>query len=81
MMPTAWVYSPRVVNFSTSQNTRITRAVIKMGVGIGIPGRKVPAYLKVRSLIMGSWLLLIQAAMDRPAVYMMRVATMGWILK
>ena len=52
-----------------------------MGVGTGIPGRNVPAYLKARSLIMGSWLLLIQAAMDRPAVYMMRVATMGWILK
>ena len=80
-MPTDWVYSPRVVNFSASQNARITRAVMKMGVGTGIPGRNVPAYLKARSLIMGSWLLLIQAAMDRPAVYMMRVATMGWILK
>ena len=52
-----------------------------MGVGTGMPGRKVPAYLKPRSLMMGSWLLLIQAAMERPAVKRIRVATMGWILK
>ena len=54
---------------------------MKIGVGTGMPGRKVPAYLKSRSLMMGSWLLLIQAAMERPAVYKIRVATMGWILK
>ena len=80
-MPTDWVYSPRLVNFSTSQNTATIKRVMKMGVGTGMPGRKVPAYLNATSLIMGSWLLLIQAAMERPAVYMMRVATMGWILK
>ena len=54
---------------------------MKIGVGTGIPGRKVPAYLKDMSFIMGSWLLLIQAAMERPAVNIIRVATMGWILK
>ena len=70
-----------MVNFNTSQNARIIKTVIKMGVGTGMPGRKVPAYLKERSLMMGSWLLLIQAAMERPAVNMIRVATMGWILK
>ena len=81
LMPTDWVYSPRLVNFSPSQNTAIIRMVIKTGVGTGMPGRKVPAYLKATSLIMGNWLLLIQAAMERPAVYMIRVATMGWMLK
>ena len=70
-----------MVNLSTSQNTRITKAVMKIGVGTGMPGRKVPAYLKEMSFIMGSWLLLIQAAMERPAVNIIRVATMGWILK
>ncbi len=53
-MPTDWVYRPRLVNFSTSQKITIMRMVIKMGVGTGMPGRKVPAYLKPMSLMMGS---------------------------
>ena len=81
LIPTACVYSPRFVNFKTNTVTRIHAAAMKTGVGIGIPGMKPPNTAKDGSLTIGSSLLLIQAAMERPAVYRIRVATIGWILK
>ena len=77
LIPTAYVYSPRFVNFKTNTVTRIHAAAMKTGVGIGIPGMKPPNTAKVASLTIGSSLLLIQAAMERPAVYRIRVATIG----
>ena len=77
MIPTACEYSPMLVNRSISA-VRIMQAIaINTGVGIGTPGMKLPKYLKVGSLITGSSLLLIHAAIDRPAVNRISVATMG----
>ena len=68
LIPTACVYKPRLVNFITSPITIIHATAIKNGVGIGIPGIKPPKYPNDGSLITGSSLLLIHAAMERPAV-------------
>ena len=51
------------------------------GVGTGIPGMKLPKYPKRSSLIEILSLLLIQAAIERPAVNSINVATIGCILK
>ena len=51
---------------------------------MGIPGIKPPKYAKLGDavgLITGRVLLFIHAAMERPAVYIISVATMGCILK
>ena len=55
--------------------------VMNTGVGTGIPGMKFPKYPNLVSLIEMLSLLLIHAAMERPAVNRMSVATIGWILK
>ena len=80
LMPTACVYNPRFVNFITSAITMTHANAIKNGVGIGIPGINPPKYPKEGSLITGSSLLLIHAAIERPAVYRINVATIGCIL-
>ena len=77
LIPTACVYNPRLVNFKTRAMMIIQITAIKNGVGIGTPGINPPKYLKVGSLMIGSSLLLIQAAMDLPAVNKISVATMG----
>ena len=54
---------------------------MKKGVGIGIPGIYPPKYPNDGSLMIGSSLLLIHAAIERPAVNSISVATIGCILK
>ena len=76
-MPTDWVYSRRVVNFITRAMIIMQAMAMNTGVGMGMPGMKPPNTAKVGSLSTGSLLPLTQAAMERPAVYIMRVATMG----
>ena len=68
LIPTASVYSLRFVKRSTNAITITQIIAIKNGVGIGIPGINPPKYVKVVSLTIGSSLLLIHAAMERPAV-------------
>ena len=48
--------------------TIMQATAMKNGVGIGIPGMNPPKYVNVGSLTTGSSLLLIQAAIERPAV-------------
>ena len=42
LMPTACVYRPRLVKRSTNDTTIANAITIKIGVGIGIPGMKLP---------------------------------------
>ena len=77
LIPTACVYSPSVVNFSTRAIMIMQITAMKNGVGIGIPGINPPKYVKVTSLTIGNSLLLIHAAIERPAVNKISVATMG----
>lgn len=42
LIPTAWVYRPRLVNFSTSIVMITHTTARKKGVGTGIPGMKPP---------------------------------------
>ena len=50
-------------------------------VGIGIPGITPPKHLNSLPGTIGRRLELIHAAIERPAVNMMSVAIIGWILK
>ena len=77
LIPTACVYNLRFVNFMTNAITIIHATAMKNGVGIGIPGINPPKYANVGSLTTGSSLLLIHAAIERHAVYRIRVATIG----
>ena len=56
-------------------------ATINTVVGIGIPGMKPPKYENFGSGTIGSSLLFIHAAIERPAVKRISVAIMGCILK
>ena len=80
-MPTAWVNSPSFVNRSTSVMIIMHIAAMNIGVGSGSPGMNLPNQPKLSSLMTGSWLLFIHAAMERPAVKRISVATIGCILK
>ena len=77
LIPTACVYRPRVVKRSTNAIIIMHPNAMKIGVGMGIPGKNPPYYANFGSLITGSSLLLTQAAMERPAVNRIKVATMG----
>ena len=55
----------------------IHATAMKNGVGIGIPGIKLPKIANPSSVTTGSWFWLIHAAILRPAVYRIRVATIG----
>ena len=80
LIPTACVYNPRFVYFSANAVSSTQISIMNTGVGIRIPGINPPYIPKDSSLITGSSLLLIHAAMERPAVNKISVAIIGWIL-
>ena len=79
LIPTACVYNPRFVYFSANAVSSTQISIMNTGVGIGIPGINPPYIPKDSSLITGSSLLLIHAAMERPAVNKISVAIVGLI--
>ena len=81
LIPTDCAYSLKLVNFRTKAIIPMQIAVMNTGVGTGIPGMKLPKYPKRTSLIEMLSLLLIHAAIERPAVKRISVATIGCILK
>jgi hypothetical protein len=42
LMPTAWVYRPRFVNLNKIDTRIANTMTIRIGVGIGTPGMKLP---------------------------------------